>query len=108
MTRPEVGVQPDREVEFYLHLERLNVTLSKPEFEMISREIAGGIHGVVGCSFTGFRVTLTVRSRSGKLNYEAGAEYDPESGQLTVWNPYQGGGATIIFRREFADRMRAL
>jgi hypothetical protein len=75
---------------------------------MIAREIAAGIHEVVGCSFMGFRVTLTVRSRSGKLNYEAGAEYDPESGQLAVWNPYQGRGATINFRQEFAEKIGAL
>jgi hypothetical protein len=75
---------------------------------MIAREIAEHIYEIVGCSVTGFRVTLTVRSRSGKLTYEAYAKYDPESGELAVQNPYPGGGATIIFRREFAERVRTL
>ena len=63
------------------------LALSQRDFKMIAREIAESIYEVVGCSVTGFRVTLTVRSRSGKLTYEAYANYDPESGELAVQNP---------------------
>ena len=75
---------------------------------MIAREVAESISEIIGCSVTGFRAALTVRSRSGKLTYEAYANYDPESEELVVQNPYRGGGATITFRREFAERVVTL
>jgi hypothetical protein len=82
--------------------------LSQSEFAAIADEVASNIYNVVDHSISGYRIVLTVRSGSRKLRYPVTIEYDPVEDSFAHNDPYPGGGAKIIFRREFRERQRAL
>ena len=82
--------------------------LSRTQFETIASEIAATISQVSDYSISGYRIDLTVHSRSRKSRYNVEIEYDPEADHFHVFDPYEGGGVKIIFLREFRQRQRSL
>lgn len=82
--------------------------LSQSEFAAIASEIAPYIPRVVDYSVSGYTVNLEVRSGSGKQRYSVTIDYDPAADDFGGIDPYPGGGAKIIFKREFRERQRSL
>lgn len=82
--------------------------LSQQKFHAIASAIAPTIPRVVNYSITEYQIDLTVHSRSGKQKYHVLLEYNPETDGFRATDPYSGGGAKIVFRREFQQLRRRL
>ncbi|WP_338704231.1 hypothetical protein V2W30_40745 (plasmid) [Streptomyces sp. Q6] len=76
------------------------------EFAEIVKSAAESAYRLISYSTHGFTVEARFRSGSGRGNWTAYLEFDPETGNYTHSHPYRGATAPLFFGDEIRRRIR--
>ncbi len=82
--------------------------LSKSEFDRIVYSVTRDMPEVLNVSISGFEVTVTFKSNSGKTKWNSFLNFDEMTGKYTYTSPYLGAASPWVCGNRISNRIKEI